>query len=352
MKESRKNTKLVVLLSAAAIVAGSITANADWSNEVYTNEIDGVKWRFRIDTSKNRALLGVGINSGSDVESNWGTTSKSSFPAVADFPSSFTVDGVNYTLSSIGDRSFIRYSSITDISIPVSIPGSFFYIYQCGFYECKKLENVYFKGPSSQYATLIPYSNAFGLCTAMKYILLSPTLRKHKDYDLKLVSSSGATIVAPLNSDNTSWVDNAIGGTENSMLFYSEMDEAAKTITFTATNTTTLAAVLEAVAPIKSRFGFSTVISITNRIDEITAIPEEAVPHTTFDLRSWVTFKVTTQKQLENTLAAVPVDSPVIIDPTGATEMLTVPSGRAVFVRCDEGDSISKKITGLKIRFL
>ena len=185
----------------------------------------------------------------------------------------------------------------------------------------------------------------------MKYILLSPTLRKHKDYDLKLVSSSGATIVAPLNSDNTSWVDNAIGGTENSMLFYSEMDEAAKTITFTATNTTTLAAALEAVAPIKSRFGFSTVISITNRIDEITAIPEEAVPHTTFDLRSWVTFKVTTQKQLENTLAAVPVDSPVIIDPTGATEMLTVPSGRAVFVRCDEGDSISKKITGLKIRF-
>ena len=345
----RKSGKVLLM---AAMAAASAVSYADWSNEVYTNEIDGVKWRFRIDTSKNRALLGVGINSGSDVESNWGTTSKSSFPAVADFPSSFTVDGVNYTLSSIGDRSFIRYSSITDISIPVSIPGSFFYIYQCGFYECKKLENVYFKGPSSQYATLIPYSNAFGLCTAMKYILLSPTLRKHKDYDLKLVSSSGATIVAPLNSDNTSWVDNAIGGTENSMLFYSEMDEAAKTITFTATNTTTLAAALEAVAPIKSRFGFSTVISITNRIDEITAIPEEAVPHTTFDLRSWVTFKVTTQKQLENTLAAVPVDSPVIIDPTGATEMLTVPSGRAVFVRCDEGDSISKKITGLKIRFL
>ena len=345
----RKSGKVLLM---AAMAAASAVSYADWSNEVYTNEIDGVKWRFRIDTSKNRALLGVGINSGSDVESNWGTTSKSSFPAVADFPSSFTVDGVNYTLSSIGDRSFIRYPSITDISIPVSIPGSFFYIYQCAFYECKKLENVYFKGPSSQYATLIPYSNAFGLCTAMKYILLSPTLRKHKDYDLKLVSSSGATIVAPLNSDNTSWVDNAIDGTENSMLFYSEMDEAAKTITFTATNTTTLAAALEAVAPIKSRFGFSTVISITNRIDEITAIPEEAVPHTTFDLRSWVTFKVTTQKQLENTLAAVPVDSPVIIDPTGATEMLTVPSGRAVFVRCDEGDSISKKITGLKIRFL
>ena len=345
----RKSGKVLLM---AAMAAASAVSYADWSNEVYTNEIDGVKWRFRIDTSKNRALLGVGINSGSDVESNWGTTSKSSFPAVADFPSSFTVDGVNYTLSSIGDRSFIRYSSITDISIPVSIPGSFFYIYQCGFYECKKLENVYFKGPSSQYATLIPYSNAFGLCTAMKYMLLSPTLLKHKDYDLKLVSSSGATIVAPLNSDNTSWVDNAIGGTENSMLFYSEMDEAAKTITFTATNTTTLAAALEAVAPIKSRFGFSTIISITNRIDEITAIPEEAVPYTTFDLRSWVTFKVTTQKQLENTLAAVPVDSPIIIDPTGATEILTIPSGRAVFVRCDEGDSISKKITGLKIRFL
>ena len=147
-------------------------------------------------------------------------------------------------------------------------------------------------------------------------------------------------------------MENVIGGTDNRMLFYSELDETAKTITFAPTNAATLAAALDVVAPIKSRFGFSTVISITNRIDEITAIPEEAVPHTTFDLRSWVTFKVTTQKQLENTLAAVPVDSPVIIDPTGATEMLTVPSGRAVFVRCDEGDSISKKITGLKIRFL
>ena len=345
----RKSGKVLLM---AAMAAASAVSYADWSNEVYTNEIDGVKWRFRIDTSKNRALLGVGINSGSDVESNWGSISKTSFPAKADFPSTFTVDGVNYTLSSIGDRSFIRYPSITDISIPVSIPGSFFYIYQCAFYECEKLENVYFKGPSSQYATLIPYEQIFGLCKAMKYILVSPTLRKHKDYDLKLKSSSRATIVAPLNSDNTSWENNVIEGAENSMLFYSEMDEAAKTITFTPTNTTTLAAALDAVAPIKSRFGFSTVISITNRIDEITAIPEEAVPHTTFDLHSWVTFKVTTQKQLENTLAAVPADSPVIIDPTGATEMLTVPSGRAVFVRCDEGDSISKKITGLKIRFL
>jgi hypothetical protein len=186
----------------------------------------------------------------------------------------------------------------------------------------------------------------------MKYILVSPTIRKHKDYDLKLRSSSGATIVAPLNSDNTSWENNVIDGTGNSMLFYSEMDEAAKTITFSPTNAATLAVALNAVAPIKNRFGFSTVISITNRIDEITAIPEEAIPHTTFDLRSWVTFKVTTQKQLENTLAAVPADSPVIIDPTGATETLTVPSGRTVFVQCDEGDSISKKITGLKIRVL
>lgn len=345
----RKSGKVVVMAAVAAISAVSY---ADWSSEVYTNEINEVKWRFRIDTSNNRALLGVGVQSGSDVESNWGTTSKDLFPAKADFPSSFTVDGSSYTLSSIGDRSFIRCNSMTDISIPVTIPGSFFYIYQCAFYECKNLDNVYFKGPSSQYATLIPYSNAFGLCEAMKYILVSPTIRKHKDYDLKLASSSGATIVAPLNSDNTSWENNVIGGTGNSMLFYSEMDEAAKTITFSPTNAATLAVALNAVAPHKNRFGFSTIISITNRIDEITAIPEEAVPYTTFDLRSWVTFKVTTQKQLENTLAAVPVDSPIIIDPTGATEILTIPSGRAVFVRCDEGDSISKKITGLKIRFL
>jgi hypothetical protein len=297
-------------------------------------------------------LLGVGVQSGSDVESNWGTTSKDLFPAKADFPSSFTVDGSSYTLSSIGDRSFIRCNSMTDISIPVTIPGSFFYIYQCAFYECKNLENVYFKGPSSQYATLIPYSNAFGLCKAMKYVLVSPSLKKHKDYNLQLASSSGATIVAPFCSDNTTWVENVIGGTDNRMLFYSELDETAKTITFAPTNAVTLEAAFNAAAPIKNRFGLSTVISITNRIDEEIIIPEEAVPYTSFELHSWVTFKVATQAQLESTLAAISPASPVIIDPTGAKEMLTVPPGRTVFVKCDEGDSIIKKTAGLRIKFL
>jgi hypothetical protein len=77
--------KVVVMAAVAAISAVSY---ADWSSEVYTNEINEVKWRFRIDTSNNRALLGVGVQSGSDVESNWGTTSKDLFPAKADFPSS------------------------------------------------------------------------------------------------------------------------------------------------------------------------------------------------------------------------------------------------------------------------
>ena len=45
------NTFLVVMAAVAAISAVSY---ADWSSEVYTNEINEVKWRFRIDTSNNR----------------------------------------------------------------------------------------------------------------------------------------------------------------------------------------------------------------------------------------------------------------------------------------------------------
>jgi hypothetical protein len=348
----RKSGKVLVMAAVAAIsVVPYADLYADWSSAVYTDLQDGVTWQFKIDTTNKRALLGAGIDSGSDAESNWGTTSKASLPSVANFPISFTVNDVEYTLASIGNRAFIRYS-MSDMTIPISISGSFFRIYDYAFYECTNLENIWLKGPSSGHATLLAFGTAFGKCSALKYILVSPSIIKHNDYNLQLTGSSGATIVAPFCSDNTTWVENVIGGTDNRMLFYSELDETAKTITFAPTNAVTLEAAFNAAVPIKNRFGLSTVISITNRIDEEIIIPEEAVPYTSFELHSWVTFKVATQAQLESTLAAISPASPVIIDPTGAKEMLTVPPGRTVFVKCDEGDSIIKKTAGLRIKFL
>ena len=55
--------------------------------------------------------------------------------------------------------------------------------------------------------------------------------------------------------------------------------------------------------------------------------------------------------QLENTLAAVSSDSMLIVDPTGATENLTVPAGRQVFVVLKAGDKIRNRLNGFVISF-
>ena len=61
-------------------------------------------------------------------------------------------------------------------------------------------------------------------------------------------------------------------------------------------------------------------------------------------------FAVKTQAQLEKVLAAVPPTSLLAIDPTGATESLTMPQDRAVWVYL-AGNGQYKKIKGMIIVF-
>ena len=128
-------------------------------------------------------------------------------------------------------------------------------------------------------------------------------------------------------------------------------DDVANTITVTPTTAETLQEALNLAATFKSAFGLDTRISVTNSIATAVAIPASATSSTMFDLHSWVTFNVTTQAQLENTLAAISGDSMLIVDPTGATENLTVPEGRQVFVVLNEGDTIRSRLNGFSIRF-
>ena len=128
-------------------------------------------------------------------------------------------------------------------------------------------------------------------------------------------------------------------------------DDVANTITVTPTTAETLQEALNLASTFKSAFGLDTRISVTNSIATAVAIPASATSSTMFDLHSWVTFNVTTQAQLENTLAAISSDSMLIVDPTGATENLTVPEGRQVFVVLNEGDTIRSRLNGFSIRF-
>ena len=128
-------------------------------------------------------------------------------------------------------------------------------------------------------------------------------------------------------------------------------DDQNNTITVTPTTAETLQEALNLATTFKSAFGLDTRISVTNRIASAVSIPASAYSNVMFDLHSWVTFNVTTQTQLENTLAAISSDSMLIVDPTGATENLTVPEGRQVFVVLKEGDAIRRRLNGFTIRF-
>jgi hypothetical protein len=67
----------------------------------------------------------------------------------------------------------------------------------------------------------------------------------------------------------------------------------------------------------------------------------------------YLRFAVTTQAQLDNVLAAVSVDVPIMIDVLGsrlATE-ISVPEGREVAIYCPGGWTFGRKTHGIVISF-
>ena len=58
----------IAALLLLSVVSCPLTASAAWSENVITQTLDGVKWRFKIDESNRTALLGSeDSSSGSDV---------------------------------------------------------------------------------------------------------------------------------------------------------------------------------------------------------------------------------------------------------------------------------------------
>ena len=103
------------------------------------------------------------------------------------------------------------------------------------------------------------------------------------------------------------------------------------------------------------RFGLDTKIAITNRIEmsEDVEITEAMIQNVTLEAPPWyVTFKVTSQEQLDNVLSAVSADIPIIIDIEGSGKnQITVPEGRKVAILAKSGWTFGKKQNGLIISF-
>ena len=126
-------------------------------------------------------------------------------------------------------------------------------------------------------------------------------------------------------------------------------------VTFYPKNENGLADVLGCAGTFKSAFDMDVNVAITNRIviSDSVEISESMLQNVTLLAPPWyLTFAVTSQEQLDNVLAAVSVDTPIIIDIEGAGKNeITVPEGREVAVLAKSGWTFGAKRKGLTISF-
>ena len=270
------------------------------------------------------------------------------------------LDSISGSMSA--ENAFV-YAAITNISFPraaFSISG------QWVFGHCKKLTGVFLPGPDSEGASLIRRSNFFNDCTSLKVFLAGPRTGIHPLYggdDTTMFAYvTGCRIFVPAGDltlpDPTyycSWdnLDDYVSG--QTIIHYGsgrELDLSfnhdARMITATPATAHAFTNVLAAASTIKDVFGYDTRINVTNAL-EIAAgsVTAAELVGVTFDS---LTFAVKTQAQLDTVLAAVPAETPLAIDPEGATENLMITTvDRKIYVMLPKSGTYKVRKDGLII---
>ena len=172
---------------------------------------------------------------------------------------------------------------------------------------------------------------------------------------------SGCRIFVPTGSnwDTESDTEKGLAAYEanNSIFYYGagqELDLAFNyndhLITATPATAHAFTNVLASASTFKDLFGMDTRINVTNAL-EIAAgsVTAAELAGVTFDS---LTFAVKTQAQLDTVLAAVPAETPLAIDPEGATENLMVTTGyRKIYVMLPKNGTYKVRQGGLIIIF-
>lgn len=367
MKMPIKNN--VICRAALVLAFGSLALDASADSTIVTQTVDGVKWALTLDTSEKTAIAGYksqnDVPGGSSKYSLCRTIIGSPFPSVLTIPSSFTIDGDEYVVNKIGNRAFYDRDTLTDIVIPSAVVQ----IYAWAFHSCDNLKNVCFKGPetanrgqSQTYVTLTRDDNAFGNNTSTRNIellLIGPNIRNGSGNTLIAAGATNMTVLLPNRSDNSTWssfdTSSKVGnGDNNTVKFYGpgeafDLKMYETSVTIVPTTAAALADALAWAPTFKSGFGLDIHISIANAID--TSIDVSEHPGVTFDTQAWQKFKVSSQAQLDGTLAAVSTDSSIIVDATDATEDIVIPEGRRVAVIVPPGGTFWRQRRGFILMF-
>lgn len=155
--------KLLTMIGAAAVAASAMVANAATP---ITNTIDGVEWRFMLDTpsgTSGTAMLGINTaTSGSpnrDKDELHGCSQDVSVNA-ADIPWEFDYEGVHYTVTKVALGAFYANANMTGI---LTIPPAVTELRNCAFQGCSGLTGL--RGGDS-----VTYwgTSAFSGCTSMQ----------------------------------------------------------------------------------------------------------------------------------------------------------------------------------------
>ena len=155
--------KMITLAAVAASAAIPMAANAATP---ITNTINGVEWRFMLDTptgSKGTAMLGINtVTSGStgrEKDELHGCSQDVSVNA-ADIPWEFDYEGVHYTVTKVATGAFYANTNMTGI---LTIPPAVTELRHCAFLTCSGLTGL--RGGDS-----VTYwgTSAFNGCTSMQ----------------------------------------------------------------------------------------------------------------------------------------------------------------------------------------
>lgn len=343
------------------LVAGSLALGSSADTMIVTQKVDGVDWQLKIDTQAKTASVGPNNSSDGtwpnvdDYESSRAIAHPSSIARyVYDamlIPSSFEIEGETYTVTEIGMRSFIR-SRMTSLLIPEAVE----HVWNVAFYGCP-IRHVCIKGPltakkgrTQEYISFSREYTAFQTLSNLQFAVVGPNVKAASTPDRFFYDAIDATVLLPRRGDNMTW--NNYGGSKtigngngNTVVFYGpgedfDMTMGEKSATVIPTTAATLAGALAWAPTFKKSFGLDVYISITNSITGIESVPSLS-GGVSSDTLLWVTFVVSSQAQLNNTLAAVQSAGTLSVDASRARENIVVPEGRSVAVSAATAETYS-----------
>ena len=373
---SGTNVKLGLGENGAASLAMSSSTNVDASQIPWTFTKDDTSYRvtqiapYAFKSTKLTGTLSIpssvtSIGSYAFWGCSWLTGISSLGGVTGNWTQSFPETGLTGVIvipdafkGGIDNYAFYHCVNLTGLIVgnQTTLVGRYF------AYDCDKLKGIWVKGRSGNNYTTVRQPYACHNNDVLKVVLYGWNTTLDQNSAATTAMFTGVTGCKVFYPANGKWNSVLFGGTNTDAIQYGtgkditaiSVDQSANTISFTPATETGLVKSLQAAPLFKDAFGWDTKINIVNTIEvtgtSLTKALFDAASATFDSLR----FAVKTQAQLDTVLAAAPESVTLVIDPTDATETLTVPleeTTRTVYMLLPPGASYERKKSGFIIIF-